>query len=161
MTKSKSPVIANLRWALKGAYSVAAVYCVWVLGVYFIRGDEPFRQIGVSFLNVELFYLAAAGAAGTVVGLLRPMTRWTIGAYFVGYTAGLILSASATLLLSGNPAHWGYRELFVICVAGVIGGSVIGRRLTKSGYPDSVEGDHEHAEQRGSLPKSGAINLDC
>ena len=159
MTRSQSPVVANLKWALKGAYSFAAIYCVWVLGVYFIRGDEPFRQIGVSFLGVELFYLAAAGAAGAVVGLLRPLMRWVVGAYFVGYIAGFILSASCTLLVSGNPAHWGYRELFVICVAGVLGGSVIGRQLRKSGYPDSVAGDHKDSEQRGLLRRDKGIGI--
>ena len=132
MTKPKSRLNADVRWALKGAYAVAAVYCLWVLGVYVIGGDEPFTQLGVPFLSVEGFYLVAAGLAGLVIGVMRPLTRWAAGAYLVGYAAGMILSSCLAVLLSGNPMHWGIRELLLIIIMGIFGGSIIGRELKKN-----------------------------
>ena len=129
MTRSNSRLHADVRWALKGAYSFAAVYCVWVLILYLIRGDEPFKQLGVSFLRVEFFYLAAAGVGGSIVALLRPLTRWAFGAYVVGFVAGVIMSAGMAFLLSGSPIQWGLRELVLMFILAVLATSLIGPEL--------------------------------
>ena len=147
MTKPNSRLPADLRWALKRAYSFAAVYCVWVLGLYVVAGEEPFRKLGAPFWAVELFYLAAAGLVGIVVGLLRPLIRRTVGAYFVGVLAGVIIISGGELLLAGNPMSWDLGEWIPIGLFGPIAGFIIGGELRKAGYP-SVKERHPNSAVR-------------
>ena len=142
MTKSRSRLDTDLRWALKRAYSFAAVYCVWVLGLYVVGGEEPFRKLGAPFWAVELFYLATAGLAGLVVGLLRPLIRSAVGAYFVGVLAGFSIIAGGELLLFGNPLRWDLPQWIPTSLFGPLAGFIIGGELRKAGYPSLNEAQH-------------------
>src|SRR5689334_9034589 len=107
LARSRFELKADLRWGLKGAFSFAAVYCGWVIIVFLVRGTGPFDHLGVTFLGVELMYVATAAIGGVLVGALRPLTASTAGAYFVGILAGVILITGTTILLSGMPWRWG------------------------------------------------------
>ncbi len=122
---------SNLRWGITGGLWVAAFYCIWVTGLYVVRGPEPFERNGVTFLSTIFTYLAIGIVGGGLVGLLRPFSGERFGAYGIGVLVGLLGAFALTILIAGSPARWELAEWGTIPFVAVGGGWAIGSELRK------------------------------
>jgi hypothetical protein len=65
----------------------ASLYSLYMIGLYVIQGEEPFPRMGTTVLTVIATYFSGGITAGAVVGILRPLGRWRLGAIFIGIVA--------------------------------------------------------------------------
>lgn len=135
MALNRSSLKRDLRWGTTGGLSIAVVYCVWVLIIYMLRGSDPFEQAGVSLPMVLITYLGVGLVSGMVVGLLRPLTRWTVGAYAVGLAAGVPFGLGLVVCIQGSPDRWDWATWMGLPILILISGLVIGYELRKHSPP--------------------------
>jgi hypothetical protein len=84
---------------------MAVVYCAFVLGMFAVRGTEPFRRVRGGLIATMLLYVFSALTAGVIVGILgRFVTRW-YAAMIVGAIAALPVGLAATALTL-PPERW-------------------------------------------------------
>jgi len=93
--------IENLRWGIRFGVTFAVFYCVFGVVIYLTRGPGPFEANEVSLVGVLLAYLGGGIAAGALVGLLRPLLRWRLGALVVGIMATFIVGIGFRSIISG------------------------------------------------------------
>ena len=76
------------------------VFCGLVLGAMFssialvtfiVRGNAPFAHLQVSLFRSVATYMIAGAAAGLLIGLLLPLTRWLPGAALVAFIAAFVV----------------------------------------------------------------------
>jgi hypothetical protein len=104
----------------------ASFYCAWVIVVYLLAGDEPFRRQGVSLQAVVATYLAVGVSAGAVIGLLKPLADHWFGAFVVGLLASIPIAAGLMICVAGGPTTWSERDrhlfpMVTILVSGAVG----------------------------------------
>ena len=105
-----SAVRANVTWGVTGGVVIGAGLCLMaalpvaamllmVLLTYLSQWSgvatsffvPETAQLGPYILLVLPLYLAAGAVAGAIVGLLRPLARWRLGATLLGMIGGTIL----------------------------------------------------------------------
>lgn len=119
-------VARNLRWGIGYGLLFASFYSLFVLMLYTFRGDEPFRANEISAPVAVVAYFFGGVAGGAIVGLLRPLTKWRIGAMFVGVAAAVPLFLGLGLAMYGPVSNWGENETFGLVATAVILGSLGG-----------------------------------
>ena len=111
-------------------------YSLWVLAVYVFAGDGRFVRYGVTVWQMAATYIGISLSAGLIVGLLRPLTYHAVGAYVVGFLAGVPICFGLMTAAKGPPAAWppGLRGgIWVLCImAGIAFGYEIRRRSNDS-----------------------------
>ncbi|MFN2397639.1 MAG: hypothetical protein ABR543_03180 [Gemmatimonadaceae bacterium] len=73
---------------------IALVLTLVVLAIFLISlaADDEMRRLGPSaFVRIAAGYFAGALLAGTLVGVLRPLTRWPTGTIALGVLGGAIV----------------------------------------------------------------------
>jgi len=131
MTGSKrlATIRRNIKWGVSGGLGIAACYCVWVIGIYLIRGDEPFTRQGATLGKVLAVYVWGGALGGLIVGLLRPMAEDEVGALVVGLLAGIPIAAGIVTCVVGWP--WSAKERHIFPMWVLIVGAVVGFLLSK------------------------------
>ena len=98
---------------------------VWVLVLAALNGSLTFTtRTGETYFAPAIiaFYLIGGATAGAVLGLLRDVMRWRVGAWFVGMLAAAPL-AMAFLIMEGRFESIGRREvLFLVVFRAAFGG---------------------------------------
>lgn len=134
----------DLAWGVCSGLSVAAVF-ILIAGVQYVRylftGGQGTSELQRSVLEevpiwkVVAFYLGAAVVSGTILGLLRPLTRSWLGTVTVGFLCAVPVIVGGTWFLGwlGRPTV-GELVLFLGLAAfyGLLGGTVFryfGRRV--------------------------------
>lgn len=79
----------------------AALYSVYALGLYLLRGAEPFRRDGTTIGAVILAYVFGGVVAGAVVGALQPLIRFRVGAMLVFGIAAFFVFAGIGVAADG------------------------------------------------------------
>ena len=100
---TKRDVLADLKWALGWALSVAGVLSLWVLFLALVQGSLVFQK-RTEHLNVRLTageivraYFGVALVGGLLLGWLRPWTRRHAGAVVAGMLVGTMVYAGVGL----------------------------------------------------------------
>ncbi len=83
-------VLSNLGWGIGMAVTLATVLSLWVLLLSLLRGSTQFDRYGMTAWEIIGAYFIAAGLVGALIGLLRPITRWRVGAIVLGILGGAI-----------------------------------------------------------------------
>ncbi len=71
-------------------------------------------------------YLFAAVVGGTLVGLLRPLTRWRAGSALLGVVACLLLSLGFLVAMHGAPSSWTRGNVVAGVLTALLYGTVFG-----------------------------------
>ena len=95
----------NVRWGWGWGVWMGTCYAVIGAVITLVRGPTAFRQFGLSPVFAIVLYLAEGLFAGLVVGLLRPLTRWAVGASLVGILAIAPFAFIAYAVLPGNSSR--------------------------------------------------------
>jgi hypothetical protein len=140
----KMPMLKNLRWGVLSGIAFATLTSLWVGGLAILRGSVRFETYGLTIWQIMAVYFAGGVAGGAVVGLLRPVTKYRLGAALVGLVAAVPLAFAVEIALQGSPSHWGDLEWgfikFFACVMGPAGGLIrwyqtYGRDASRSDDP--------------------------
>jgi len=103
---TKAEVVGNLRWGVAQGAIFAGLFSFGLLLLALGRGSFRWSSYGLSFGEIVLVYFVGCMLAGAVVGLLRPFTRWRLGAMLVGVVAAVPATATLGIAMSGNPLAW-------------------------------------------------------
>jgi hypothetical protein len=97
--------LSSVAGAIRMALRIAAVYAVFVLALFAVRGAEPFRRIPGGIVSVLAFYVFCALTAGAIVGALGQWVRRWYAAMIVGAVAALP-AGFAVAALAVPPERW-------------------------------------------------------
>ena len=100
---------SNIRWGLTWAFWLAAAFSAWVLVLSLARRSWrlQFDDLEMTAAQIIAGYYAAALIAGSVLGLLRPLSRWRVGTFIIGAIAGTLVYATIGITMYGwNEALW-------------------------------------------------------
>lgn len=96
----------NLRWGVIAGLFFACFYSLFVTGLYLLRGSAPFEANETTYGQVVLSYFGTGIVAGALVGLLRPLLRWRLGAVVVGVVAAFAVFVGISLVDQGGFSQW-------------------------------------------------------
>lgn len=122
----------DIRWGIQRGLTLAVGYLIWCAAIYLLGGTRAFERVGVSFVEVAIFYVLTGVVAGAAIGLLRPLARWTVGAYATGLVAATIIAGGALLLLRGLPTAWNAQDVLTFLTAVVIATPFVGREMRRA-----------------------------
>jgi hypothetical protein len=116
-------VTKDVGWGLGWGLGFTLIYSLFVIGLYVLRGAEPFEEKGITLGATLAIYFVGGLAGGILLGLLRPLTRWRPGSALVG----MVAVAPATLafgLAAFGPMHAWDKDMVIslIITAVVLGG---------------------------------------
>lgn len=114
-------VVLGTKFTLVGA----TAYSLYVLGLFALRGSQPFERQSTSVLSVILAYYVAALLAGTVIGILLPLGHSKWGKALIGSVASIPVYASAAISVQGF-APWSTLEVVLLLLVSVGFGSIVG-----------------------------------
>jgi hypothetical protein len=87
--------------AVIAALALAVGYSLIASVLRLLGGARVLDQLGVSLLEMILFYFGAAIVGGTLAGLLMPLGRRPLGGALVGFVVGLVVFAPLVTLFGG------------------------------------------------------------
>jgi len=90
------------RWGALFGVAFVAIAVV----IYTLSGQTAFEAHHTTFGRVVLTYFFGGVAAGVVVGIMKPLTRWKAGAAVVGFLAGMPVATIMRFATDGfGPWH--------------------------------------------------------
>jgi hypothetical protein len=116
---------------------MAAIYVAYVVGLYILRGSEPFDKVHTSLSVVVLSYVILGPIAGAFVGLLQPLSATRIGSMFVAFVGASVVYFGITIAMSGSPLSWSGWDWASVPILGVIFGVILGNWFYKKPKPSS------------------------
>jgi hypothetical protein len=87
----------NFRWAFGWARLFAGVFSAWALVLSIARGSLKWPEYQTTTWGIIAGYWLAAVVGSFVVGLLRPLSRSSLGAFLVGWVGGTIVYGSVVV----------------------------------------------------------------
>lgn len=94
-------VLRNLGWGLGMALAGASALSLWVLLISLLTGSTEFEKYNMTTWTIIGTYYVAALLIGTLIGLLRPLTRWRPGAVALGLIGGFIGYSAVGIAMDG------------------------------------------------------------
>jgi MFS family permease len=105
-SRAEPRVVRDVRWGIGWGLAFAVGFSLIAL-VSFAFGDpRQFAEMGLAPATTLGAYAFGGVVGGTLVGLLRPLTRWRAGAGLVGIVACLPLSLGFLVAMHGTPSQW-------------------------------------------------------
>ena len=126
MKHTRSTVWRDLRWGIGWGLFAGFFYSLVALAIYAFQGSRPFGSRGITFASTVAVYFFGGLTAGSIVGLLRPLTRLRVGAMAVGIVAAIPACMAGVFILYGPIAQWGAREGFVVVAGSLLFGALGG-----------------------------------
>jgi hypothetical protein len=111
---------------------IATVYSLYALVLLAARGTAPFDANGVTPAGVIAAYYGGGLVAGSVVGILRPLLRWRLGATIVGIVAAFGVFAGIGIAKEGYLWHWTIRTWQTSVISSVILGGICSNIIWRS-----------------------------
>ena len=116
---SKEPLRTKLRWGLGHTLRTAVAYSVYVCILALARGTT---QLGrVSLLDLIVIYWIVGVVGGLVLGILKPLLAWKLGAFAVGVLVGYAVYGGIALTLSQEGMPWWLMLIPAVIVGGGLG----------------------------------------
>lgn len=132
MVNSRRDILADVRRGVRGGLAFAALYSLWISGIYLLQGSRPFEELHVTFISAVVLYVVIGVVAGAIVGLLLPLTSSRVGAYLVGVIAAVPVAVGIGVGASGTPNQWDYTDWGATAIMAIAACYVIGSELWKS-----------------------------
>ncbi len=142
----------NLRWALGWGLVFATAFSVWVLVLSVLNLSTHWPGLGLSTWEIIGAYYLAAVLGGTMVGLLRPLTRWRLGSFVVGSVGGTIVYGAIGVAMGiAQKEPWPV----TIILAGILG-VLVGGGLAVVWHDSDRPAAAPHDQRRTILKLLGA-----
>jgi O-antigen/teichoic acid export membrane protein len=85
--RTRTEWLADVRWAIRWTMPVAIVFSAYAVAQRLIAGAGSFDQYHMTVGSLVAVYLCGGAVTGAIVGFLRPLVRYPVGAFFVGFVA--------------------------------------------------------------------------
>lgn len=127
---------ANLGWGIRWGLAFASGYIAWVLLLYLVAGSAPFEEHGnLTVGKAIVAYIAGGVLAGSIVGSLRPLVRWLLGAIVLGVIAAVPVTLGMLIAMVGMPP-WAFEYKFAAVIAPIVLGSLGGLIMREIFYEE-------------------------
>lgn len=114
---------SNIKWGVEWGLWFACGFSLLGSVLYLVQGTFLGERSQFAFPLVVLAYFVMGLVGGLIAGLLRPLTRWRIGATGVGVVVGVVVYFIAGLTAVGRKEFLSLAGLVSTLVLGtVIGG---------------------------------------
>jgi hypothetical protein len=130
-------LLTNVRWGIAYGLGFASMFVLYVLGLFAVRGAQPFERLGTTLTGCIALYLAGGIMTGTLVGLLRPLLVTRRGAMVVGAVATVPTAAGAMVLVAGPITRWDKGAWVVPVGYSVLIGPVVAANWWRAKHPTS------------------------
>ena len=94
-------LVRNIVWGVGMGIGMASLLSLWVLFLSLLSGSEEFGGSGTTAWEIIRTYFAAALVVGSLVGLLRPITRCRAGAVTLGMVGGFLGYSAIGIAMDG------------------------------------------------------------
>ena len=105
----------------------ATVLSLFVLGLFLVRGSDPFRENHTSLLAVIITYYIGLSLGGAIVGLLLPFTGTRVGKAAVGSLCAACFYGSIVVSTDGFAID--VADIIFIAGTSLIVGSILGLKF--------------------------------
>jgi riboflavin transporter FmnP len=95
-------VAKDIKWGLVWGLWLAAAFGLLGSFLFLLQGTVLGQPSRFSFPLVILGYFAMGLTGGVLAGLMRPLTRWRLGATLMGALIGIVVYAIATIIAVGE-----------------------------------------------------------
>lgn len=123
-----------------GALLVALLYITVIGMLYLLHGQSEMEEKGLSFWSVVMAFGIGALIGGPIAGLLSPLSRWSLGAAFVGLAGLLPFHFTLVWLIHGRTTGDYVGVVVISCGVSLLLGAPLGifaaRDLKKNPLPD-------------------------
>lgn len=127
--RGTAPTLArDLKWGVGYGLAFAAAYSAIVLVQYLVTGPGVVESRHITLGPTIAAYFVGGVVGGALVGLLRPFTRWRVGATLIGIIACLPLAIAFVVVIDGSPSHWKEETIVGTLIAAVLIGAIVGYR---------------------------------
>lgn len=110
--------LPDIRWGTQYGMGFALLFSAYAVIQRIAFGPNVFDSYHMTFVSVVGVYLGGGLLSGTLVGLLRPIARYPLGAALVGFLAALPI-AFVIEKLSDAGASWNYIDTITVTVCSV------------------------------------------
>jgi hypothetical protein len=127
MVSGRTHIVDNIVWGVRWGLYFAGAASAFALGVFLLRGREPFEANRVGLFELIGTYVAGGVGGGFVVGLCRPLMRSGVGAALVGLVAAIPVGAGFIIAITGLPPwQWGVDQVGPTLLFAVVEGPLVG-----------------------------------
>jgi hypothetical protein len=109
----------DIRWGVSWGLWIATGFSIIVIALAGFRGSTAYPELGLTTPGIVAIYYALAVVGGSVLGLLRPLSRSKFGGFIVGSVIGTLVYGGAGLAIKGA-------DLLMVPVALILGIAVGG-----------------------------------
>lgn len=125
-------MIKNIIWGVMWGV-LAALVCMSVALIrYVLQGEAPFLANGTTFVKLAKAYLAGGIGGGLVVGLLRPIARFEVGAFILGILTVFPMYVAISIAMVGPIQSWDGGDWFIAIIASLVAGIFTGNEFWKN-----------------------------
>lgn len=119
----------NIIWGMGMGLAMAALLSLFVIVLFVARPHRLEEEYGLTLGTLILTYCIGGLGGGFIVGSMRPLSRWRVGAIATRIVSATFVYGAIGVAISGPIAKWREEEWIVATVLGLVGGSVIGNRM--------------------------------
>lgn len=94
-------VSEKVGWGLRWGLIFGCGFAVYTASIYIASGPQLLEPYDSTIYELVAFYIGTGGVIGAGIGLLRPLTKWTLGAAAVGFVAAVGLAVAVIVLEEG------------------------------------------------------------
>jgi len=99
---SRTVLLRNLRWGNRYGLGLATALSVYVLVVSLFTASTKFDEFGLSWWQIIAGYYLAGLLGGTVLGILRPTTKYLLGSLATGILCGVCVYGAVSFIMHGH-----------------------------------------------------------
>ncbi len=119
----------DIRWGVMVGAGMAGFFSAFACVMFAIRGPRLVAVYHLSLGGFIGFYFLAGILGGFLVGVLKPIAKWHLGAVALGAIAFTPAYFGAALVLEGNPASWGGSQWFLTLILPLVVGGFAGDKV--------------------------------
>ena len=113
----------RIRTYLPWGLGTGCVLCLFVIPSLLRFGNHPLPGYGITPLQIAVVYVLSGLVGGVLVAALLPLSRWFLGAFFLGMIVVLPAYMAVGVLMRGNDS-WVETWIFGGVAAFFVGGGV-------------------------------------
>lgn len=122
-TRVDTIMLRDLFWGLKWGLLFALFFSIAASLMNAVSGGAIAEQQGVSLLSSIAIYVCGGLLGGSVLGLLRPMTRRRAGASVVGFFVMMVVGTATALIILGPLPTWDEGDWIGVIITAVLLGA--------------------------------------
>lgn len=100
----------NVLWGVYWSLCVAVIFILYSVLLLLVRGNAAFEANDVTFLGTVAVYLFGGVCTGLILGTLRPLGRFWLGAAILGYLCAIPVYVAVRVAVNGFE-NWSREDL--------------------------------------------------